>query len=145
MRRGPGLFPGQRFWQTRSLAGTNCRSAAYRRHGVNQAVVARDGERARPLATALIHDRLVLVASRFAVCSRQGPGCLPDRRSSTRRKNPRTGADLQRLGPGICPEHGPADVFADLAGDSGRRIGPIQDVVGSRVAALSPPGRAFTA
>ena len=53
----------QRFWQTRSLAGTDLQVSTYRGMGLISGRAARVGEPAAPLATALINDDLVLIAS----------------------------------------------------------------------------------
>ena len=53
----------QRFWQTRSLAGTDLQVSRYRGMGLISGRGALVGESPRPLATALIHDDLVLIAS----------------------------------------------------------------------------------
>jgi hypothetical protein len=53
----------QRFWQTRSLAGTELQISTYRGMGLISGRGALVGQPSRPLATALINDELVLVAS----------------------------------------------------------------------------------
>ncbi len=53
----------QRFWQTRSLAGTDLQISRYRGMGLISGRGALVGQRPQPLATALIDDQLVLIAS----------------------------------------------------------------------------------
>ncbi|MEB3277011.1 MAG: DUF3352 domain-containing protein [Cyanobacteriota bacterium] len=53
----------QRFWQTRSLAGVDLQVGRYRGLGLISGRAAVVGQRERPLATALINDELVLIAS----------------------------------------------------------------------------------
>nr|WP_259735257.1 DUF3352 domain-containing protein [Synechococcus sp. CS-1329] len=53
----------QRFWQSRSLAGTALQISSYRGMGLISGRGALVGESSQPLATALIDDRLVLIAS----------------------------------------------------------------------------------
>ena len=53
----------QRFWQTRSLAGTDLQISSYRGMGLISGRGALLGQQPQPLATALINDELVLIAS----------------------------------------------------------------------------------
>lgn len=53
----------QRFWQTRSLAGTDLQISSYRGMGLISGRGALVGSDVVPMATALIHDDLVLIAS----------------------------------------------------------------------------------
>ena len=53
----------QRFWQTRSLAGTDLQISSYRGMGLISGRGALLGQDPQPLATALINDDLVLIAS----------------------------------------------------------------------------------
>ncbi|MFM2157893.1 MAG: hypothetical protein RLZZ124_367 [Cyanobacteriota bacterium] len=53
----------QRFWQTRSLAGTDLQISTYRGMGLISGRGALLGQTPQPLATALINDDLVLIAS----------------------------------------------------------------------------------
>ncbi|MFM7267791.1 MAG: DUF3352 domain-containing protein, partial [Cyanobium sp.] len=53
----------QRFWQTRSLAGTDLQVSSYRGMGLISGRGALVGRQAVPLATALIDDDLLLIAS----------------------------------------------------------------------------------
>jgi hypothetical protein len=53
----------QRFWQTRSLAGTDLQISSYRGMGLISGRGALVGQAPQPLATALINDDLVLIAS----------------------------------------------------------------------------------
>ncbi|MCX5952713.1 MAG: DUF3352 domain-containing protein [Cyanobacteria bacterium] len=59
---GARLFV-QRFWQTRSLAGTDLQVTSYRGMGVISGRGALRGQVAMPLATALVDDDLLLIAS----------------------------------------------------------------------------------
>lgn len=60
----------QRFWQTRSLAGTDLQVSSYRGMGLISGRGALLGRRAMPLATALVDDDLVLIASGRTVLER---------------------------------------------------------------------------
>ncbi|MEB3307341.1 MAG: DUF3352 domain-containing protein [Cyanobacteriota bacterium] len=53
----------QRFWQTRSLAGTDLQISSYRGMGLISGRAALVGRQVVPIATALINDDLVLIAS----------------------------------------------------------------------------------
>ena len=53
----------QRFWQSRSLAGTDLQISSYRGMGLISGRGALLGQEPQPLATALINDELVLIAS----------------------------------------------------------------------------------
>ncbi len=53
----------QRFWQTRSLAGTDLQISRYRGMGLISGRGALVGQHPQPIATALINDDLVLIAS----------------------------------------------------------------------------------
>ena len=53
----------QRFWQTRSLAGTDLQISSYRGMGLISGRGALVGQQPQPIATALINDDLVLIAS----------------------------------------------------------------------------------
>ncbi|MEI6360355.1 MAG: DUF3352 domain-containing protein, partial [Synechococcus sp. ELA619] len=53
----------QRFWQTRSLAGTDLHITSYRGMGLISGRGALVGQQPQPIATALINDDLVLIAS----------------------------------------------------------------------------------
>ena len=53
----------QRFWQTRSLAGTDLQISSYRGMGLISGRGALIGQHPQPIATALINDDLVLIAS----------------------------------------------------------------------------------
>ena len=65
----------QRFWQTRSLAGTDLRISSYRGMGVISGRGALQGRQQQPLATALIDDNLLLLASGRGGAG-AGPGCV---------------------------------------------------------------------
>lgn len=60
----------QRFWQTRSLAGTDLQVSSYRGMGLISGRGALVGSRSVPLATALVDDDLVLIASGRGVLER---------------------------------------------------------------------------
>ena len=60
----------QRFWQTRSLAGTDLQISSYRGMGLISGRGALVGRDPQPLATALIDDDLVLLASGRGVLER---------------------------------------------------------------------------
>jgi len=60
----------QRFWQTRSLAGTDLQISSYRGMGLISGRGALLGRQPQPLATALIDDDLLLLASGRGVLER---------------------------------------------------------------------------
>ena len=60
----------QRFWQTRSLAGTDLQISSYRGMGEISGRGALQGRQQQPLATALIDDDLMLLASGRGVLER---------------------------------------------------------------------------
>ena len=60
----------QRFWQTRSLAGTDLQISSYRGMGLISGRGALQGRQQQPLATALIDDDLLLLASGRGVLER---------------------------------------------------------------------------
>ncbi|MEB3351806.1 MAG: DUF3352 domain-containing protein [Cyanobacteriota bacterium] len=60
----------QRFWQTRSLAGVDLQVSSFRGMGLISGRGALRGQEPQPLATALINDDLVLIASGRTVLER---------------------------------------------------------------------------
>ena len=90
----------QRFWQTRSLAGTDLQISRYRGMGVISGRGALLGSESRPLATALIDDDLLLLAS--------GRGVLEQALDSSQLSDqnqlldPQLASAIARLGDGVA-------------------------------------------
>ena len=129
----------QRFWQTRSLAGAELRISTYRGLGLISGRSALAEENAAPLATALVNDRLVLIASGRGVMEQALDVSQIDELNLA--ANPRLQGDRLRLGDGLAlltarPEAlGPwLGIPAEIAADPG---------VDGLVAGLSPSGRAL--
>ncbi len=127
----------QRFWQTRSLAGTDLQVSSYRGMGLISGRGALVGQSPRPLATALIHDDLVLIAS--------GRGVLEQALdvSQIDELNQAASAPLQqaveRLGRGVAlltARPAALERWLGLPADPQRLSS-----AGELVAALSPAGR----
>ncbi len=127
----------QRFWQTRSLAGTDLQISSYRGMGLISGRGALLGQPSRPLATALIDDRLVLIAS--------GRGVLEQALDVSQIDELNQGGDLaleeacRRLDHGVALLTARPEAFADWLGL------PAPFAAGARdlVAALAPSERAL--
>ncbi len=121
----------QRFWQTRSLAGTDLQVSSYRGMGLISGRGALLGSRPVPIATALIDDDLVLLAS--------GRGPLEQALDVSQIDDLNQAADpafqrsLERLGEGVLLLTGRPPALADW-------LGPALPSSGSLVAALRPDG-----
>ncbi|MFM8524660.1 MAG: DUF3352 domain-containing protein [Cyanobacteriota bacterium] len=90
----------QRFWQSRSLAGTNLQVSTYRGMGLISGRGALVGQETRPLATALIDDDLVLIASGRGVLEQSlDVSQIDDLNQAT---SPRFQEALNRIGEGVA-------------------------------------------
>ena len=135
----------QRFWQTRSLAGTDLQVSRYRGMGLISGRGALVGSEPMPLATALVDDDLVLIASGRGVLEQALDVSQIDELNLA--GQPRLQQGLSRLGEGVgvvlarpaALEHwlglAPADGAAAGAG-SPAPAGPL-------LAALRPEGRSL--
>ena len=90
----------QRFWQTRSLAGTDLQVSSYRGMGLISGRGALVGQESRPLATALIDDDLVLIASGRGVLEQALDVSQIDELNQG--ASPRFQQGLERLGEGAA-------------------------------------------
>lgn len=137
----------QRFWQSRSLAGTDLQISSYRGMGLISGRGALVGQEPQPLATALINDDLVLIAS--------GRGALEQALdvSQIDELNQAASAPLQqaltRLGHGVAlltarPEAiGPWLGLPLAAGNPSTAADAPPEALVELVAALQPDGRAL--
>jgi hypothetical protein len=90
----------QRFWQTRSLAGTDLQVSSYRGMGLISGRGALVGRRAVPLATALVDDDLLLIASGRGVLEQALD--VSQLAELNQASDPQLGAGLDRLGAGVA-------------------------------------------
>ena len=90
----------QRFWQTRSLAGTNLQISRYRGMGLISGRGALLGRDPQPIATALIDDDLLLLASGRGVLEQALDVSQLD--SQHQLGDPELLSDLQRFGRGAA-------------------------------------------
>ena len=143
----------QRFWQTRSLAGTDLQISSYRGMGLISGRGALVGQQPQPIATALINDDLVLIAS--------GRGALEQALDVSQIEelnqagSPQLQQAVRRLGKGVVlvtarsgalggwlglPDPAPGQGFAPGQGqDPGGA--PLPAAVEELVLALAPAGR----
>jgi hypothetical protein len=125
----------QRFWQTRSLAGTELQISSYRGMGVISGRGALLGRQPVPLATALIDDDLVLLAS--------GRGALEQALDVSQidalnqAADPRLQRRLERLDRGMALLVARPDALNSWLGGAGVLPLPGEELV----AALRPQGR----
>ncbi|QEY32866.1 DUF3352 domain-containing protein [Synechococcus sp. RSCCF101] len=89
----------QRFWQIRSLAGADLTVSSYRGMGLISGRGSLLGSPPRPLATALINDRLVLIASGRGVLEEALDVSQIDELNLA--ADPDLGAAVERLGSGV--------------------------------------------
>ncbi|MFM7675424.1 MAG: DUF3352 domain-containing protein [Synechococcus sp.] len=127
----------QRFWQTRSLAGTDLQISRYRGMGLISGRGALRGQNPTPLATALIDDDLVLIGSGRGVLEQALDVSQIDELNQA--ADPHFQERLEQLGRGVAVLRArPAALRrwfgmpASLAAD---------DTVSELVAALRPQGR----
>ncbi len=127
----------QRFWQTRSLAGTDLQVSRYRGMGLISGRGALVGESPRPLATALIHDDLVLIASGRGVLEQALDVSQIDELNQA--ASPPLRQAVARLGQGVAlltARPAALERWLGLPADP-QLISPASELV----AALSPSGR----
>ncbi|MEY3749832.1 MAG: hypothetical protein RLZZ11_1775 [Cyanobacteriota bacterium] len=128
----------QRFWQSRSLAGTDLQISSYRGMGLISGRGALLGQDPQPLATALINDDLVLIAS--------GRGVLEQALdvSQIDELNQAASAPLQqavdRLGRGVALLTARPQAMEQWLGLPASQVDDSSPAV-ELVAALSPSGR----
>ena len=137
----------QRFWQTRSLAGTDLQISSYRGMGLISGRGALVGQQPQPIATALINDDLVLIASgRGALEQALDASQIDDLNQAG---SPQLQQAVRRLGKGVVLLTarsgalggwlGLPDPGAGLAPAPGAAPGPA--AVEELVLALAPAGR----
>jgi len=93
----------QRFWQARSLAGVDLQVGTYRGLGVISGRGGVVGQAERPLATALINDNLVLIASGRAVLEQALD--VSQIAELNQAASPDLSAAIQQLGEGLVLLH----------------------------------------
>ena len=129
----------QRFWQTRSLAGTDLQISRYRGMGVISGRGALLGQDPQPIATALIDDDLLLIASSRGVLEQSLDVSQLD--ALHQLGDEALVADLQQLGRGAALLTADPVAMATWLGMP-RSISDDDDLVGL-VAALEPKGTAL--
>ncbi len=127
----------QRFWQTRSLAGNELQVSTYRGMGLISGRGALLGQNALPLATALIDDRLVLIASGRGVLEQALDVSQIDELNQA--GDPRLATAVATLGQGVALVVARPDSFTPWLAAS-PFVEAQQEVLGL-VAALAPRGR----
>ena len=129
----------QRFWQTRSLAGTDLQISRYRGMGVISGRGALLGRDPQPIATALIDDDLLLIASSRGVLEQSLDVSKLD--ALHQLGDQALAADLQQLGRGAALLTADPVAMATWLGMP-NAISDHDDLVGL-VAALEPKGTAL--
>jgi len=129
----------QNFWQTRSLAGAELQISSYRGMGLISGRAALADHRSTPLATALINDRLVLIASGRGVLEQALDVSQIDELNQA--ANPRLPNDLTRLGSGVALLTARPEAFVEWLGMPAE-LAADPTVLGL-VAGLSPTGRSL--
>ena len=129
----------QRFWQTRSLAGTDLQISRYRGMGVISGRGALLGRDPQPIATALIDDDLLLIASSRGVLEQSLDVSQLD--ALHQLGDQALAADLQQLGWGAALLTADPVAMATWLGMP-NAISDHDDLVGL-VAALEPKGTAL--
>jgi hypothetical protein len=125
----------QRFWQTRSLAGTDLQITRYRGMGLISGRGALLGQEPQPLATALINDDLVLIASGRGVLEQSLDVSQIDELNQA--ASPVLAEAVQRLGQGVALLTARPEAMRSWLGLPDP--GPAQELV----AALQPSGRSL--
>ena len=123
----------QRFWQTRSLAGTDLQVTSYRGMGLISGRGALLGQPSRPLATALINDDLVLIASGRGVLEQALDVSQIDELNQA--ASPGLQQAVERLGQGVALLTARPEAMRSWLGFNDP--GPAQELV----ATLQPSGR----
>ena len=123
----------QRFWQTRSLAGTDLQISSYRGMGLISGRGALLGQRPQPLATALIDDDLVLIASGRIVLEQALD--VSQINELNQAGSPALRQQIERLGPGIALVMARGEPLASWLGlpPSLAAVSPLRDLVASVV------------
>jgi hypothetical protein len=129
----------QRFWQTRSLAGTDLQISRYRGMGVISGRGALLGREPQPIATALIDDDLLLIASSRGVLEQSLDVSQLD--ALHQLGDSALEADLKQLGRGVALLTADPAAMATWLGMPSS-ISDRDDLVGL-VAALDPKGTAL--
>ena len=129
----------QRFWQTRSLAGTDLQISRYRGMGVISGRGALLGREPQPIATALIDDDLLLIASSRGVLEQSLDVSQLD--ALHQLGDSALEADLKQLGRGAALLTADSAAMATWLGMPSS-ISDRDDLVGL-VAALDPKGTAL--
>ncbi len=129
----------QRFWQTRSLAGTDLQISRYRGMGVISGRGALLGQAPQPIATALIDDDLLLIASGRDVLEQSLDVSQLD--ALHQLGDAALVQDLRRLGKGAALLTADPQAMTSWLGMPGS-ISQRDDLVGL-VAALEPQGRSL--
>ena len=129
----------QRFWQTRSLAGTDLQVSTYRGMGLISGRGALVGQESRPLATALIDDDLVLIASGRGVLEQALDVSQIDELNQA--ANPRFTDALAQLGEGAALLTARPEGLGAWLGLPANPPGPLP--ITDLVVALRPDGRSL--
>jgi hypothetical protein len=129
----------QRFWQTRSLAGTDLQVTRYRGMGMISGRGALRGRRAVPLATSMIGDDLVLIASGRGVLEQALDVSQIDELNLA--AQPRLAEGLARLGEGAALLVARTGALEGWLGLPLPEAGPLRPT--RLLAALRPEGRAL--
>ena len=129
----------QRFWQTRSLAGTDLQISSYRGMGLISGRGALVGTRPVPIATALVNDDLVLIASGRGVLEQALDVSQIDELNQA--ASPSFQQALGRLGKGAVLLTAQAEVLGSWLGMPAQLTGA--GAVQELVASLRPDGRSL--
>ena len=129
----------QRFWQTRSLAGTDLQISSYRGMGLISGRGALVGTKPVPIATALVNDDLVLIASGRGVLEQALDVSQIDELNQA--ASPSFQQALERLGKGAVLLTAQAEVLGSWLGMPAQLTGP--GAVQELVASLRPDGRSL--
>ena len=129
----------QRFWQTRSLAGTDLQISSYRGMGLISGRGALVGTTPVPIATALVNDDLVLIASGRGVLEQALDVSQIDELNQA--ASPSFQQALGRLGKGAVLPTAQAEVLGSWLGMPAQLTGP--GAVQELVASLRPDGRSL--
>ena len=129
----------QRFWQTRSLAGTDLQISSYRGMGLISGRGALVGTKPVPIATALVNDDLVLIASGRGVLEQALDVSQIDELNQA--ASPSFQQALGRLGKGAVLLTAQAEVLGSWLGMPAQLTGA--GAVQELVASLRPDGRSL--
>ncbi|QPN71044.1 DUF3352 domain-containing protein [Synechococcus sp. CBW1108] len=129
----------QRFWQTRSLAGTDLQISSYRGMGLISGRGALVGTKPVPIATALVNDDLVLIASGRGVLEQALDVSQIDELNQA--ASPSFQQALGRLGKGAVLLTAQSEVMGSWLGMPAQLTGA--GAVQELVASLRPDGRSL--